>query len=136
MPATPNVELQELAQSFGIQLEYRSMSGELQAASTESLLAILKVLGAEITTEDDAPKALREHRLARIQRGIEPVVVLWEEEGDGSVEVRIASTPGQVEIQCRLAMDQNFESIYRLCCPRAITALRWNALSSRFRHPR
>ena len=102
MSATPPEELQELARSYGVQLEYKDMAGKIKSASTDSLLAILKVLGADLDSEADAPEALRQRKLDRWKRGVEPVVVSWMEDGDGSVEVHLPQTLAGTEFTCRL----------------------------------
>jgi 4-alpha-glucanotransferase len=102
MSETPSVELRELARSYGVQLEYRDMSGRIKSASVDSLLAILKALGADLMSEADAPEALRERRLQRWRRGVDPVIVLWEEDGDGSIEIRIPEAIACAEFICRL----------------------------------
>ena len=114
MPETPSVELQELARSYGVQLEYRDMSGRLKAASTVSLMAILKTLGAELESEADAVEALRVRRLERYRRGVEPVVVLWEEQGVGAVEFWIPEGLIDQDFECSLRADGQSTRIWTI----------------------
>src|SRR6185436_13115458 len=70
--------LRELASRHGIQPSHQDMFGNRTVASAESLLEILRVLGAPINRLDDVPKALREHELRSWQSGLEPVTVAWD----------------------------------------------------------
>ncbi len=49
-----------------------------RAPSTESLVAILRALGAEIDTAADASNAVRARRLQRARTPIEPVLIAWD----------------------------------------------------------
>ncbi len=101
MPESPPEDLRELARSCGVHVEYTDTSGNLQDASTESLLAVLRALGAEIDGPIDAARVLAERRLAAWRRAIEPVVVAW----DGlapAIEVRVPASLSSSTIACRL----------------------------------
>jgi 4-alpha-glucanotransferase len=79
MSETPSLELRELARSYGVHLDYIDMSGQTKHATSGSLLSVLKARGAEIGSEDEAPRALRERRLSLWRRRIEPIIVAWED---------------------------------------------------------
>ena len=102
--ASPPEELRELARSYGIQVEYVDTSGQTQDASVESLLAVLRALGAELSGPEGAAGALADRRLASWRRPIEPVIVAW----DGlavSTEIRLPAALSSAEVSCRLALE-------------------------------
>jgi 4-alpha-glucanotransferase len=70
-------ELHELARLYGIQTAYDDAAGHRQLASPESLLAVLRALGAPVDTFDDARKALKERRQMLFGRFVQPVTVAW-----------------------------------------------------------
>ncbi|MGH2542926.1 MAG: hypothetical protein ACRDIB_09020, partial [Ardenticatenaceae bacterium] len=55
-------QLRELAALYGVQTAYYDVSKKRRAASVESLIAVLRSLGAPIENLKDAPGALREKR--------------------------------------------------------------------------
>src|SRR4051794_23188883 len=93
--------LRELARSYGVQLDYLTMDGQERPASSESLLAVLRALGADLSEEAGAARALSERRLSHWRRRVEPVVVAW---GDApaAVEVRLPSALESSRLDCRL----------------------------------
>jgi 4-alpha-glucanotransferase len=70
--------LRQLAGLYGVQTEYDDAIGRRQRAEPETLLLILRLLGAPVATPDDVPAAIRARRQAWWQRGIAPVVVAWD----------------------------------------------------------
>jgi len=79
--------LKELARLEGVQLSYRDgLHRRQNSAPAETLLAVLRALGAPVETLADVPAALREVREARLRRFVEPVQVAWE--GRGELELR------------------------------------------------
>jgi 4-alpha-glucanotransferase len=113
MSETPSIELQELARSYGVHLEYKDMAGQIKPASANSLLLILKALGANVESEVEVPSALRNRRLEHWNRGIEPVIVLWEEDGDGSLEVRIPAVYKSAELECRFEPESGEVQVWK-----------------------
>jgi 4-alpha-glucanotransferase len=95
--------LQELARSYGVQLDYWDTVGQQHHASPESLLRVLQILGAAVTRPEDAGDALRRRRQDYWRRGMEPVGVAW----DGTpAEMRLRlpeNTGGRVG--CRLELE-------------------------------
>jgi 4-alpha-glucanotransferase len=69
--------LHQLARLYNIQTAYYDVSHHRQPASVDSLLAILKAIGAPIASLGDVPSALREKRQALRQRMLEPVTIAW-----------------------------------------------------------
>ena len=76
--ATISSELKDLARLFGVQTSYIDVYNRRQKVSAESLLAVLEALGAVIPSLDKVPGLLKQEQQARLERGIEPVTVLWE----------------------------------------------------------
>src|SRR4030095_12307829 len=70
--------LRDLARFYHVQTRYRDGFNQTREAPVETILAVLRSLGAPIESLHDAPNALRESRRILWQRGIEPVVVGWE----------------------------------------------------------
>ncbi|MDR5683263.1 MAG: 4-alpha-glucanotransferase [Armatimonadota bacterium] len=68
--------LRALAGRYGVQVAYRDLTGRVRAASEESLMAVLRALGAPLDSASDAPEALQEHR--DVQPTFGPVAVAWE----------------------------------------------------------
>lgn len=82
--------LSALARDYGIQTSYYDSEHRRQTVSRESIIGVLRALGA-IEEESDAGDALRERRLALWRRPIEPVFVAW----DGlleAIEVRLPAS--------------------------------------------
>jgi 4-alpha-glucanotransferase len=104
MADTPSDALRELARSYGVQLDYVGMDGRTQPAPARSLLAVLRALGAEVSSEDDVPAALADRKRAIWKKRVEPVVVAW----DGKrhwVEVRVPEGLVSSTVRCRLAFE-------------------------------
>jgi len=80
-------KLRQLALLHGIQSSYRDVDGVLQEASRESLIRALQVFGVPLDQPEQAARLLRDHRQARWQRVLEPVVVAWE--GRLTVSLRV-----------------------------------------------
>jgi 4-alpha-glucanotransferase len=80
--------LHALARAYGVQRRYRDAERVDRTVRDETLCAVLRMLGAEVESIDDAPSALRAHEAARADSIVEPVLVQW---GDDplSFDVRI-----------------------------------------------
>jgi 4-alpha-glucanotransferase len=70
--------LHNLARLHNVQTVYRDGFGQLREAPLESILSVLRSLGAPIETLNDLPNAWRQRRQALWQRAIEPVIVAWQ----------------------------------------------------------
>jgi 4-alpha-glucanotransferase len=57
--------LRQLAGLYGVQTGYDDAIGRRQRAEPETLLLILRLLGAPVATPDDVPAAIRARRQAR-----------------------------------------------------------------------
>jgi 4-alpha-glucanotransferase len=78
MGRTPWNDLIELARLHGVQTDYLDMSRRRRPARPESLLAVLRALGAPVQHPRDVRDALREARRARIRQAVEPIHVAWQ----------------------------------------------------------
>jgi hypothetical protein len=77
-PDSARSALQQLSRLHGVQTSYLDMNQRRRDASTESLLAVLRALGVGVERLRDVPAALREGRLARASRVVEPIHVVWQ----------------------------------------------------------
>lgn len=74
----PEMEiLQSLADSYGLQTSFYDGLGIQRRPGPESLLAVLKSLGAPLETLTDAGQALRQRRIEMAGQVLEPVVACW-----------------------------------------------------------
>jgi 4-alpha-glucanotransferase len=94
--------LRSLAREYRVQTGYEDVHGARQAASDESLLAVLRLLGAPVERMDDVPEALRLERQRRWEHVIEPVQVAWDGE---PLRIHVCvpeplSGPCRVEVEC------------------------------------
>jgi 4-alpha-glucanotransferase len=92
----------ELAELYGVYPSYVDITGALQVARVEPLLAVLRLLGAKVETLADVPNALAARKRDVWRRVVDPVVVSWD--GDPLViELRLpeafASETAGFEIQ-------------------------------------
>jgi 4-alpha-glucanotransferase len=78
MALTLPSELEQLAELCGVQCAYEDALKQRRPASVDSLLAALAALETGVSSLADVPTALVAQRTARLERGIEPVVVAWE----------------------------------------------------------
>ena len=106
MSATLSDEFRELARLYGVQLEYVDMSGQINTASADSLLAVLRALGAELSGEEDVPRALAERRLGAWQRRVEPVIVAWCDV-PATAEVRLPVSMASSRLVCQLRTESD-----------------------------
>ena len=92
MGRTPDARpraLLDLARSWGVELAYTdALSGATREASAETLLAVLRALGAPLERAGDARDALRERRHSAWRRALEPVNVAWRG-SPAAVELRL-----------------------------------------------
>ena len=68
--------LLDLAALCGVQASYLAVDGSTRAADQDVVLALLHALAVPVTSQKDAPQALRARRLADARRILEPVVVV------------------------------------------------------------
>ena len=92
--------LAQLAKAYRVQASYTDDQGRRQRASAESLVGVLRALGAPIESEDDANDALRVHQNEARTRALEPVTIAW----DGRLPALSARAPGGAA-QARIAVE-------------------------------
>jgi 4-alpha-glucanotransferase len=97
-----------LAHLYGVQTAYYDVFHRRQQAHIESLLAVLQLLGAPITTFQDIPSAYRERQQALWQRPLEPVVVAWESE-PSLVDIRLPLGDASATVNCHLKLETGEE---------------------------
>ncbi|MFH0941957.1 MAG: 4-alpha-glucanotransferase [Chloroflexota bacterium] len=100
--------LHQLCHQHGIQTAYYDMRRHREYAPTESLLAMLRSLGAPVATLADAGPALREHRQKVWQHPLEPVIVAW----DGTLApaaLRLPSNIADSTLDCQLKLETGEE---------------------------
>jgi 4-alpha-glucanotransferase len=92
-------DLHRLAEWQGVQLAYRDVFGNDRAASPDSLLAILQALGTPIQRVQEAGDVLRQQRLDKARRMLEPVFVCWR--GDPAiVNLRVPRVNSHTTLDC------------------------------------
>ncbi|MGZ9148171.1 MAG: 4-alpha-glucanotransferase [Candidatus Deferrimicrobiaceae bacterium] len=75
--------LGRLARAYGVQTAYYDITHKRVQASPDTLLAVLRALGAPLAKAEEARDALREREQARWRRPCEPVVVAWDGDSAG-----------------------------------------------------
>jgi 4-alpha-glucanotransferase len=93
--------LGRLAESYGLQTFYDDDRSRRRDASPESLLAVLRVLGAPMQRVEDAADALRHRRQQVWNRPLEPVAVAWDG-GAEPLKLRLPMHHVESELACRL----------------------------------
>jgi len=93
-----------LAELYGIKTAYLDMNERLRPASTDSLLAVLKAMGAPVSTLQDVPSALREKRLQLWQRPLEPVTV-FRNSGILTIDLRLPAGSADIPMTAALLME-------------------------------
>jgi 4-alpha-glucanotransferase len=74
--SAPIDQLIYLANLYGINTSYRDMNGCPTPASSESLFAVLKALGAPLDNLNGVPQAIREKQMEHWRQPLEPITVL------------------------------------------------------------
>jgi len=69
--------LGRLARAYGVQTAYYDITRQRKQVSSQTLLAVLRALGAPLERAEDARDALREHEQGKWRRLCDPVVVAW-----------------------------------------------------------
>jgi 4-alpha-glucanotransferase len=97
-------KLGELARLYGVETSYKDVRGRRQPANPESLVAVLRSLGATIETAADAADAIRDRKHYLYRRVVEPVIVAW----DGKPSNLMICLPGataESRIACELTLE-------------------------------
>ncbi|CEP66205.1 Glycoside hydrolase, superfamily [Moorella glycerini] len=96
--------LYRLCRLYGVEPAYRDVEGKLRAAGPETLLAVLRALGAPVAGLADVPGALRERRLQYWRRFCEPVAVAWSGRLP-HLELRLPVQRATGPLECRLRLE-------------------------------
>ncbi len=100
----PQDPLRQLADSYGIEPGYHDDLWKWHDADPESVLAVLRVLGAPVRRGEDVPAALRERRQAAWRRPLEPVLVAWDGQAPEAL-LRLPAREASAALQCRLEFE-------------------------------
>jgi 4-alpha-glucanotransferase len=96
--------LGRLARAYGVQSVYYDITHRRIRVSPQTLLAVLKALGAPLEKAEDARDALREHEQARWRRPCDPVVVAWDG-GSAELSLRLPRTLSDTRIGLHLHLE-------------------------------
>jgi len=97
--------LRSLAGAWGLQASYTDATGRKCVASPESILAVLRLLGAPVARQVDVPHALRDRTLSRWRTFLEPVVAAREGiAAEAIVRLPVRELPAQ--IACRIELEE------------------------------
>jgi 4-alpha-glucanotransferase len=97
-------DLHRLARLFNIQTSYFGVDHRRRTASPESLLAVLRALGAPVASLRDIPEALRQRRLAIYRQIIEPVNIIIDG-GETPIKLCLPGDLADSSAECRLEME-------------------------------
>jgi 4-alpha-glucanotransferase len=70
--------LREVARLYGVQESYRNVFGTRVRAEVDGTVAVLRAMGAPVTSLRDAPTALQARTEELARRPLEPVIVAWD----------------------------------------------------------
>jgi 4-alpha-glucanotransferase len=103
--------LRRLAELHGVETSFKDGLGRRMDPSPDVLLAVLRALGSNVTSPEDAAAAIREHRDAAEARLVEPVIVAW----DGAAFLDLRSTPaGARPVGCLVVLEDGDMRAWRL----------------------
>ncbi len=105
--------LHDLARLFKVQTVYYDATGQLIQPPPEAILSVLRELGAAAEKMAEVSDAVRQRRQFLWQRGIEPVVVVWDTEPP-RFKLRLPSRLAQAAVQYRIAIETG-ESMSGAC---------------------
>ena len=104
--------LHNLAQQYGLQIAYSDAAHCRKQASSETLLAALKMLGAPVATAVDIPSAWRTKQQEISQRWLQPVLIAWNGKLP-SVELRLSDSEANTAINGCLKLESGEERNWR-----------------------
>jgi 4-alpha-glucanotransferase len=95
--------LGRLARAYGVQTAYYDIAHKRVTASSHTVLAVLRALGAPLEKAEDAREALREHDQARWRQLCDPVAVAWDgDSGELALRIPVALSDGRADLRFRL----------------------------------
>jgi 4-alpha-glucanotransferase len=104
--------LHRLARLYGIQTAYYDVNHRRQQASVESLVVVLRSLGAPMASLQDVPPAWQQRRQALWQQLLEPVVIVW----DGNlplIQLRLSADLDETLLDCHLKLEAGEEKSWQ-----------------------
>jgi 4-alpha-glucanotransferase len=104
--------LHRLARLYGIQTAYYDVNHQRQPVSVDSLVAILRSLGAPVTSLQDVASEWRQRRQALWQQLLEPVVIAW----DGNpplIQLRLSTDLDETLLHCHLKLESGEEKSWQ-----------------------
>ncbi len=102
------LQLHNLAGLYGLKTSYLDAGGQLKNASREVILAALQAMGAELSSINDVPAALRQKRQQHWLRVIEPITLVWEGH-DLTLNLRVPAALIPVNLSVILKMETGAE---------------------------
>jgi 4-alpha-glucanotransferase len=101
MDATAQHHLRQLADSYGVEHGYHDDLKRWHDAEPESILAVLRLLGASLHGVGDVQSALRERKQSLWRRPLEPVRVAWDGHTPGAL-LRLPAKDSTAHLDCRI----------------------------------
>ena len=96
--------LRKLAASYGVQTSYIDVDQKRVECNPNSILAVLRSLGAPLERIGDAGDALRARRLALTRSVLPPVIALWDDGVDG-VQMTLPAELGSRSLEATLHLE-------------------------------
>ncbi len=97
-------ELEDLARLYGVQTSYVDVYHKPKNVSAESILAVLSAMGVKISSLDEVPALLGREQKARLERGLEPVHILWDDE-PAEILITLPKSLSSGKIDYRIALE-------------------------------
>src|SRR4030042_5404701 len=113
MNANKIPHVKALARLYNVQTAYYGVNHLRKQVAAESMLGVLKALGAPVVSEDDIASAIRERTLFLRRRLMEPVTVAW----NGVrpvIKVCLPLTIADATVTCRLETEAGEQSIWKI----------------------
>ncbi|MFN2615417.1 MAG: hypothetical protein ABR552_11455, partial [Actinomycetota bacterium] len=99
-------ELQELARLWNVQTSYDDVTSTRRSAEPDTILAVLRALGAGVSFTSDIEDAITERREQLRARALEPVTASW----DGTAPSVLARLPaGAGTVTAKIEMENGGE---------------------------
>lgn len=96
--------LHRICRLYGIETGYQDFEGRRRQAAPESLLAVLRALGAPLSGLPDLPEALRARKREYWNSFCEPVAVSWDKK-PAHLELRLPSAWHEHMAECMLELE-------------------------------
>ncbi|MBI4528900.1 MAG: glycogen synthase GlgA [Deltaproteobacteria bacterium] len=106
-------QLRRLSRLYNIETAYWDIFGNRKQASPESLIQLLRALGAPLNHLSDVDDALRERRQSLWRQVVEPVLVAWNGTLTG-LRLRVPSSLAGGPIECRVRLENGKSIIGKL----------------------